>query len=117
MVGESHVFTRYVFAADGSHQAEWTSMGIDHHWLRLWLQQGRPVGAVAGAPTKGYPTVRRAAEGRVLERALRRPGAGRPGLDPSLATSTGARPAADEDVGTTRAAGPSRWRNRRTVQA
>lgn len=27
-------FTSHVFTADGSHQAEWQSMGISHHWLR-----------------------------------------------------------------------------------
>lgn len=27
-------FTRYVFTADGGHQAEWKKLGIDHRWLK-----------------------------------------------------------------------------------
>lgn len=28
------LFTRYVFTADGSHQADWEALGVDHRWLR-----------------------------------------------------------------------------------
>jgi hypothetical protein len=27
-------FSRYVFTADGSHQAHWKALGVDHRWLR-----------------------------------------------------------------------------------
>lgn len=28
------LFTSHVFTADGSHQAEWERMGVNHHWLK-----------------------------------------------------------------------------------